>query len=260
MPETSLARRHQVALITGAASGLGRELARQLAAEGIAIAAIDRQAEPLLSLESELKAAGHRIGRAVADVTNAAELRARTQELEASLGPVDMVFPFAGVGIETSALNLTAEEVANVININLIGVSNTVAAVLGGMLARKKGHIVAVSSLSSFRGLPRMLGYCAAKSGLNAFMEGLRVEVGSYGIDTTIVCPGWVRTPMTAPITAPMAYLMDVDKAVSRIIWAVEKRKWFYAFPRRLAWRLRFLTLLPRSWQDAMIRRMLRVK
>jgi short-subunit dehydrogenase len=256
----SLAQAYQVALITGAASGLGRELARQLARAGVAVAAIDRQEDGLRSLEEEIRGAGHKIASAPADVTDAAALAARVADLEAALGPVDLVIPSAGVGLETSALNLTAEEMTSVIGINLLGVSHTFSAVLPGMLKRRKGHLVAISSLASFRGLPRMLGYCASKAGLNALMEGLRVEVASYGIAATVVCPGWVRTPMTAPILAPMPYLMDVDEAVRHILWAVRKKKAFYAFPRRLVWRLRFITWLPRRWQDGILRSMLKVK
>ncbi|MFO0964740.1 MAG: SDR family NAD(P)-dependent oxidoreductase [Gemmataceae bacterium] len=256
----SFAHEYPVAFITGAASGIGRELARQLSAQGVAIAAVDRQEEGLRSLEDELRAKGGQIAWAGADVTDAAALNARVAELEARLGPIALVIPSAGVGLETSALSLTAADMAQVLNINLLGVSHTFSAVLPGMLKRRKGHLTALSSLASFRGLPRMLGYCAGKAGLNALMEGLRVEVASYNIHATILCPGWIRTPMTASILAPMPYLMDVDQAAARILWAIRKKKRFYAFPRRLAWRIRFITWLPRAWQDRILRSMLKVK
>lgn len=255
---TKLGQDYRVALITGAGSGLGRELARQLAGQGVAIAAIDKQEDGLRSLEGELKAKGQSIACAQADVTDASSLLARTQELEGLLGPVDLLIASAGIGLETSALSLNPETMASVIGVNLIGVSHSISAVLPGMLRRRKGHVVALSSVASFRGMPRMLGYCASKAGVNALMDGLRVEVEGQGVWTTTICPGWVRTPMTANLDAPMQYLMNVDYAAEQILWAIRKKKAFYAFPRRLVWRLKILTWLPRSLQDRMIRNMLR--
>jgi short-subunit dehydrogenase len=245
------------ALITGAGSGLGRELARQLARDGVAIAALDRAADGLVTLEHELTHAGQRIAWGVADVTDAAAVRAQTAKLEQQIGPIDLLIASAGVGIETSALALNADDVAKVIQINLIGVANSIAAVLPGMIERGRGHIAAISSLASLRGMPRMLAYCASKSGVNALLEGLRAEVRSRGIAVTTICPGWIRTPMTAQIKTPMPGLMEVHDAAARIINGLRRRTPFIAFPRAAAWRLRFLRCLPISWSDWLIRRMI---
>jgi short-subunit dehydrogenase len=245
-----------VALITGAGSGLGRELARQLARDGVAIAALDRAADGLATLEQELTRAGQRIAWAVADVTDAAAVREQAAKLEQQLGPIDLLIASAGVGIETSAFALNADDVAKVIEVNLIGVANSIAAVLPGMIERRRGHISAISSLASLRGVPRMLAYCASKSGVNALLEGLRAEVHSHGITVTTICPGWIRTPMTAQIKKPMPGLMEVEDAARRIINGLRRRTPFLAFPRAVAWRLRLLRWLPSSWSDWLIRRM----
>src|SRR5262245_7214748 len=118
----------RVALITGAASGLGFELARQLARAGSAIAAVDRAADGLTALEQELRQRGQHVACAVADFTDAAGLADQIARLEQQLGPIDMLIASAGVGFETSALNLRADDVQTVIQINLIGVANSVAA------------------------------------------------------------------------------------------------------------------------------------
>ncbi len=246
-----------VALITGAGSGIGREFARRLAADGMAIAAIDCKAEGLAELEAELSGQSRQIACEVADVTDGPLLLEKVAALEQRLGPIDLVIASAGVGLETSGLSLRMDDLQAVIGVNLLGVANSAAAVLPGMIKRRSGHIVAISSLASFRGVPRMLAYCASKSGVNAFMDGLRVEVRPYGIFTTTLCPGWIRTPMTAHINGPMPGLMDVDYAVGRMLHAIRRRKAFYAFPRSMTWRLRFLGWLPRGVADWLIGRTL---
>src|SRR5438874_5593182 len=245
-----------VALITGAGSGLGRELARQLARNGVAIAALDRAPEGLVSLTEELAQGKQRIACAVADVTDAVAVRDAAADLARQLGPIDLLIASAGIGFETSALALRADDMARIIQVNLIGVANSIAAVLPEMLKRRAGHIAAISSLASLRGMPRMLGYCASKSGVNALLEGLRAEVKSLGIHVTTICPGWIRTPMTAQIKTPMPGLMEVHDAARKIIHALRRRRAFIAFPRGVAFRLRLLRWLPASWSDWLLRRM----
>src|SRR5262245_45282079 len=168
MNETKCCKSYQTALITGAASGIGRQLALQLANDGVAIAALDRNAAGLQSLADQLSGQRSRCEWSVADVTKADELGLTVRTLEQQLGPTDLLIACAGVGLETSALDYRADTMNAVLNVNLLGVSNSIAAVLPGMLARRRGHLVALSSMASFLGLPRMLGYCASKSGVNA--------------------------------------------------------------------------------------------
>jgi short-subunit dehydrogenase len=247
----------QVALITGAGSGLGRELARLLAAHGCGVAGVDRVEAGLKSLEQELAATGARCAWAVADVTDAAALRRAVAAFESDLGPIDLLIASAGVGLETSALALSPETFATVVNVNLVGVANSIAAVLPGMLARGRGHLAALSSLAAFRGLPRMAAYCASKSGVNALMEAIRVELAPRGIGTTTVCPCWVRTPMTANLTA-IPRMLEVEDAARRILEALATRRTFVAFPRGDAFRVRLLRWLPAGVGDWLVGRMVR--
>jgi short-subunit dehydrogenase len=244
-----------VALITGAGSGIGRGLARVLANEGYAIAAVDRVEEGVRALADELTAQQKRSAWGVADVTDAAALAQATRDLEAKLGPIDLMVANAGIGIETSGLSFDAADMAKVINVNLIGVSNSIAAVLPGMLQRKRGHLVGISSIASYRGLPRMLGYAASKAGVNSIMDGLRVELKGCGVHVTTICPGWIRTPLTEKIEGELDHILDVEDAVREIAWAIRTKQTFYTFPRVMRWSLRLLTCLPRSWQDWYIRR-----
>ncbi|MBX9679793.1 MAG: SDR family oxidoreductase [Gemmataceae bacterium] len=245
-----------VALITGAASGIGYALALRLAREGYAIAALDRSRDGLVALSDRLALEGRKHAWRVADVVEDSELGQAIGELERDMGPTDVLIPSAGIGIETGSEPYRADLVRKVIEVNLIGVSNTIGAVLPGMLQRRQGHIVGLSSLASFRGMPRMFAYCASKSGLNAMLEGLRAEVEPRGIAVSIVCPGWIRTSMTAEVANRVPNLLELDDAVERILGAVRRRRRYYAFPRRSAYVLRLLRWLPEALQIRILGKM----
>jgi NAD(P)-dependent dehydrogenase (short-subunit alcohol dehydrogenase family) len=241
--------RDRVVLITGAGSGIGRQLARTLASEGARIGDLDRQAEPLETLKTDLT--GRECASAVADVTDLSALRSAVAGIEARTGPTDLLIACAGVGRETSALSFSAEDINALIAVNLLGVVNSIDAVLPGMKQRRSGHLVALSSLASYRGLPRMAGYCASKAGVNALMDSLRAELKPLGIACTTVCPGWIRTPMTAPLGLPPKMLLDVEVAVGYIVKAIRARRAFIAFPPsgvRQAGLLRWLPLGMGDW------------
>lgn len=247
---------NQVALITGAGSGLGRALAVKLAQDGARIAAVDRNPDGLESLAKELS--GKPIAWAVGDVTQRDSLQAAVDEIRQKLGPIDLLIANAGIGRVTSALDFRAEDVEAQIQVNLIGVANSIETVLPSMIERKSGHLVAISSLASYRGLPKMAGYCASKSGVTALMEALRMEVKPYNIQVTIVCPGWIRTPLLQDIDVPKPYLMEVDYAAGRIIEALRRKKQFFAFPRKGSIRLSVLRWLPAALSDWVAERILR--
>jgi NAD(P)-dependent dehydrogenase (short-subunit alcohol dehydrogenase family) len=240
---------NQVVLISGAGSGIGRQFARTLAAEGARVGGLDRNAAALDALETEIN--GRPFARAVADVTDAAAVAAAVRDLEQRLGPTDLLIASAGLGKETSALDFQAEVFADLIRVNLIGVSNAIAAVLPGMRERRRGHITALSSLASWRGLPRMAGYCASKAGVNALLDALRVELKPFNIAVTTLCPGWIRTPMTEAARLPESVkLLTVEYAVQRMVRALRRRRSFYAFPRHGVWQVRLITCLPRPIAD----------
>jgi NAD(P)-dependent dehydrogenase (short-subunit alcohol dehydrogenase family) len=250
--------RNQVALITGAASGIGRQLALTLAAEGARIAALDRQAEALDHLAADLK--GATVACAVADVTDLAAMRAAVPPLETQLGPVDLLVASAGIGIETPAENFRAEDFAAQIQVNLLGVVNAIDAVLPGMCQRGRGHLAALSSMASYRGLPHMGGYCASKAGVNSLLDALRVELRPKGIAVTTICPAWIRTPLTTPLGLPDKDMMEVEDAVRLIVAALHARKPFLAFPAGAAWQARLLRHTPRPISDWLVGQWVRRK
>jgi NAD(P)-dependent dehydrogenase (short-subunit alcohol dehydrogenase family) len=246
---------HQVALITGAASGLGREIAKRLAREGAAIAAVDQNAEPLAQLAAELP--NHSVAWAVADVTQRDALSAAAKQLEGKLGSFDLLVASAGIGYETPAITGFAADVERMIAVNLIGVSNSIATVLPGMLERRRGHIVGISSLAAYRGFPGMMGYCASKAGLNALLDSVRVDTKPFGITVTTICPGWIQTPLTAKLDVPMPGIMRAEDAAGRMVEAIRRRRTFCAFPGSFARRIRLLGMLPCGASDWLLGRIL---
>src|SRR5262249_7294080 len=95
-----------------------------------------------------------------------------------------------------------------------------------------------------------MAGYCATKAGVNGLLEGLRIELRPRGIQVTTICPGWIRTPLTADIKVPQPFMMEVDYAARRIVEAIRAKKTFLAFPGPSVRRMRLLRWLPARWSD----------
>jgi NAD(P)-dependent dehydrogenase (short-subunit alcohol dehydrogenase family) len=247
----------RVVVITGAGSGIGRQLALTLAAEGAAIGGLDLRAEGLDALAAELKAGGKRCATGLGDVTDASAVRAAIADLEARLGPTDILIACAGIGHATRARDFKPEDFAAQIQVNLIGVANSVAAVLPGMRERRRGHLVVLSSLASYRGLPVMSAYCASKAGVNALFDALRIELEPFNIACTTICPGWIRTPLTATMGFTIPAMMEVADAVQPMVAAIRARRSFIAFPARTLWQVRLMRHLPQRISDWLVRRAL---
>lgn len=224
----------KVAVVTGASSGIGWALARELAAEGCRVGLVARRAEPLQALAAEIAAAGGKAVAAAADVGRREQVAAAVESVRAALGPIDLAIANAGIGRPTLLDPVNVADVEETFQINLLGVVYTLAAVLPEMLARKSGHMVAVSSLAGYRGLPGESAYCASKAAVNVYMDGLRMHLRGTGVKATTICPGFVKTPMTASNRFHMPQLMEADYAARRIVRAIKARKKVYNFPQGL--------------------------
>jgi short-subunit dehydrogenase len=245
----------KVVMITGASSGIGGALAVELAKRGARLGLIARRADALTEIADRIKAAGSQALVLPADVRDADSLRKAAERLQSTLGPVDVLIANAGIGPTRDASELDAAEVSDVININVVGASNSVAAVVPQMLARGQGHLVVISSLAAYRGLPRSAAYCASKAAVSAFFESLRIDLEPKGIAVTIIHPGFIKTPLTSGREAQMPFLMELDDAVQKIVRAIEKRKKSYAFPWQLATIVRAGMVMPIWMYDRISRR-----
>ena len=246
----------EVAIVTGASSGLGAEIARQLARERLKVGLTARRAEELEQLARSIRSEGGTAAIAVADASDPDAIRTAFAELTSKLGAVDLLVANAGVGIATSALNFSGEAFDRMLRVNLSSVGYAIEAVLPSMIERRHGQIVGISSLAAFRGYPGSAGYCATKAGLSALLEGLRPELRRLGIAVTTVHPGYVRTPMTATQSHIQPLIMDVEPAVRIILKGVAARRSKVDFPKRMAALLKLVRLLPDPVYDRLAARL----
>src|SRR5690606_3810236 len=137
--------------------------------------------------------------------------------------PISTLFPYTTL--------FRSDVVEKVIDINLMGAVNSIAAVMPEMLELGSGHLVAISSLAGFRGLPRSAAYSASKAAMTAYFESIRLDVQQRGVDVSIIQPGFIKTPLTSGRKNKMPYLMELAPAVAKIAAAIEKKKKFAAFP-----------------------------
>lgn len=220
-------------ILTGASSGIGRSLAKRLAAAGDPVAVVARRRELLDTLVEEIERAGGRAVAIACDVTDREAVREAVRQAEERLGPTTRLVANAGGADATDSAHLSAAHVAAVVDLNLIGVANCIEAVLPGMIERGDGHLVAMSSIASYRGLPNAGAYSAAKAALTNLMESLRIDLRDKGVDVTVLAPGFVRTkPGKKKRNRPL--ILELEDATARMHRAIERRRSYYAFPKSL--------------------------
>ena len=240
----------RVVFVTGASSGIGRALAVELGKRGARLALTARREEELLQAAAEVERAGGQALAVAADVRDAEALKRAAERVKEKWGRVDVLVANAGMTSTTGGAELRAAEAGDVITVNVIGVVNSVAAVLPLMLEQGSGHLVAISSLAAYRGLPKSGAYSASKAAVSTFFESLRLDLRRRNIDVTVIHPGFIRTPLTAGRKTKLPYLLEVDDAARRIVRAVERRARTYAFPWQLAAFVRVMRHLPGRLYD----------
>lgn len=235
-------------LITGASSGIGWALAELLARRGARLGLTARRAEKLSELAESIEKAGGRSAFAAADVTDAERVTRACRDLEAKLGPCDVLIANAGVARNTPGASFIAGDARVVFDTNVAGVCNSVAAVLPAMVERRSGHIVAISSIASMLGLPNSGAYSASKAAVVTLMQSLRVDLYRKHIKVTTVCPGFIDTPLLSGYPREvLPAMMAADRAAAKIARAVERGKRDYYFPFNTWLLARIAQMLPFS-------------
>ena len=233
-------------VITGASSGIGAALAEQFAKPGINLGLLGRDLSRLEQVTKNCREAGASVEMASIDVRDRDDLRQWLDAFDKKYA-VDLVIAGAGITMpmKRSELHESAVELDEIINTNYVGVINTVFPVLDRMQTRHAGHIAVISSLSAYHGIPGFPAYSASKAALLNYLQAIRGRLAANGISLSIICPGYVQTPMTAKLPGIKIMVMPVDKAASAIKRGLEQRKALIAFPLLLRLGMWLLNILP---------------
>lgn len=232
--------------LVGASSGIGAALATELDRRGARVAISARRVEALQEV-----AAGHRGDTVVAplDATDRAAVHRVTAEVADALGGIDVVVWCAGHWQQFDAARWDADAFAQHVEVNLLGMSNLLAAVVPLLVERREGHLVGIASVAGYRGLAGAEAYGATKAAQINLLEGLRAALRTHGVRVTTVCPGFVRTRMTEDNEFPMPFIIDADEAASAIADGLAARRTEIVFPLPMAVTMKVARVLPvRLW------------
>lgn len=240
-------------VITGASSGIGGELARAYAAPGVALALSGRDSARLEAVAERCRAAGAAVETALVDAADRAAMAEWLSALDAR-APVDLVIANAGISAGTGGGVESAEQARRIFQVNVDGVLNSVHPLLPGMQARRRGQIALMASLAGFRGMPGAPAYCASKAAVRVYGESLRGDLAGQGIGVTVICPGFVKSRMTAVNRFPMPFLMEAERAAQVIKSGLAHNKARIAFPWPMAAAVWLMAALPVGLTDVLLR------
>ena len=244
-----------ITVITGASSGIGAAVAERFAQRGDTVVLMARRVDALNEVASRISEAGGRAVVMPVDVTRKDDVSAAFREVYAEHSRIDRLVINAGIGDPTLAADFQADQFQRIIDVNLQGPANCLEAVLPEMIERRAGQVIGIGSLAGYRGLPGSGAYCASKAGLAALFESLRLELRHVGVAVTLICPGFIRTPLTDRNRFPMPFLMELDAAADRIVKAIMRKDSEYSFPWQLAWIVRLARFLPNWIYDRFVGR-----
>jgi len=233
-------------LITGASSGIGAALARAYAESGVRLALFGRDEGRIREVAEACRSKGALVAAVLVDVTDP-EAMAEAVTLVDDAHPVDLVI--ANAGISGTMLG-HGGSVAPLFAINVMGVVHTVEPLLSRMTRRRHGQIALMSSVASYVARPGTAAYCASKAAVRIWGEGLRVKLAPQGVAVSVICPGFVDTPLTRRNRFPMPMLMQADDAAQLIRRRLARGDAEIAFPRAMYWGARFAGMLPVSVQQ----------
>jgi len=233
-------------LITGASSGIGRALALHYARQGHAIALTGRDRTRLDSTADECRRLGANTQCALIDVRRRDAMAEWIGAID-RVTPIDLVFANAGLMAGTPANGEIepADAGHGVIETNVLGVLNTVQPLLPALMARGRGQIAIVSSIAAFIPLPDSPSYCASKSAVLTYGLSLRAALAAHGVRVSVICPGYVTTPMMMRESGPKAFVMPPERAVTCIVAGLARNKPVISFPFFFALATRLHGLMP---------------
>lgn len=211
-------------LITGASSGIGAAVARELARRGWNLALSGRRRDELAALAAELRARhpALRVHVEVHDVTDFAASDALIAAAVAALGGLDAVFVNAGIGLGGRIGGKSFDKQRRTIDTNLLGAMAVTDAAVRHFRAQGGGHVIGTCSVAAFRAVPGNVAYSVSKIGFASYLEGLRAEAWRDRIRVTVLYPGFVKTPIVEGV-ARTPFAIEADHAARLIVRAIER-------------------------------------
>lgn len=244
-----------VCWITGASSGIGRSVALAHARAGWTVAATARREADLIALSRDAAGLPGRIVAHPGDVSDAEGMAGVARAIEATHGPVARALLNAGVYIPTRPATMALDDYRRSFDVNLMGTVNCLAAVLPAMLKRGTGQIAITSSVAGYGGLPTSAAYGATKAGLINLAASLKFDLDNAGVLIQVINPGFVETPATDKNPFAMPFLMKQEDAAERVLRGLASTRFEITFPRRFAYILKALNLLPYGAYFALVSR-----
>jgi all-trans-retinol dehydrogenase (NAD+) len=244
-------------LITGAASGIGRLLAHELAREGANLVLWDIAHPELKAVTEELRLEGANVFPYYPDVSDRESVYATAKQVQEDCGSVDVVINNAGIVTGKPLLEASDREIQRTFDVNALALFWTTRAFLPAMMERGTGHIVTIASAGGLVAAPRLTDYSASKFAAVGFDEALRLELGREGRDirTTIVCPFYVRTGMFEGVKTRFAWLLPIlspEYVAAKIVKAIKQDRRKLVLPR-FVYVVPAMRLLPTRWLDALV-------
>ena len=242
-------------LITGASSGLGAALARAFAAPGVHLWLTGRNTDRLDAIATACRDLGARVACEVLDTRDRTGMETFVTAADAT-APLTLVIANAGISGGTGAGGESDDQAREIFDVNLSGVINTVHPSIAVMRPRGGGQIAVMSSLAAYRGFPGAPAYSASKAAVKTYAEALRGALAADGISVTAICPGFVRSRMTAVNDFPMPFLMEAERAADIMVAGLRRRKTVISFPWQMHLMVSFLSLLPPSLAVTLLTRL----
>jgi len=233
--------KHKTAIITGASEGIGCSFSKLLVKNGWEVIGISRNIRKLNSLNKELSKCKGVFKPFSCDVQNFEKLIS----IEKKINIPDLLFLNAGIYTPIDASNKNLEHFKHHINVNYLGVINAYEAFLPKMLKANKGHIIIMSSISAWVGLPKAAAYGPTKAALRSFAQSIRYDLNSKGIKVQVCSPGFVETSATSINNFYMPGLIKADEAAKHIYKNMHTKKFEFSFPFVFSTFMKLLSILP---------------
>jgi short-subunit dehydrogenase len=235
----------KTAWVTGAATGIGREVAVQLAAAGVKVAASDRVVDKLQDLARQHPG----ITAYPLDVTDGPAFVTVARSIEAELGPVDLAVLCAGILHSMGATTFDRDRALQSMDVNYCGILRALNEMMPRMIARKSGHVAVVASVTGYRSFSDTGAYGPTKAALISLAEGLKLDLERFGVTISVVNPGYVDTQITQSLTYERpAHMLTPTQAATKMIAGLKAKRYEITFPWQTVWPVKVMRFMPNSW------------